>query len=323
LNAKTLDRLSLAVTLALLFVALYVLYRDIESVRLVDVVDRLRALPKLRLAAALSLTALSYLLLTGYDFLALRYVGRELRIRDVLLASFTGFAFSNNLGFALLSGGSVRYRIYSGLGVGTLEIAAIVLFCSLTYALGFASVGGLMLTLDPRGVAADLDLPRVVVRAAGLAMLGVCTVYLAVIGIRRGPIPLGRYRLRLPTLGSGLMQIAIASLDLIVAGTVCYVLLPPEADVAYGVFLAIYVLAGAASLVSLVPGGLGVFETVILTMLTEVSKAGSLSALVAYRAIYFLLPLALASLCLAVHEARLAPSELGWREKSARDQTRQ
>jgi len=304
LTSRTLDRLALAVTLGVLFVALYVLYRNVESVRLVDVTDRVQALPKAGLAAALLLTALSYLVLTGYDFLALRYVRLRLRLRDVLLASFIGFAFGNSMGFALVSGGAVRYRVYSGLGVRPVEIAEIVLFCTVTYALGFTTVGGLMLALDPRGVAVLLDISQAIVRMGGLALLGVGAVYLVAVAIRREAIPIGRYCLRLPSFGSGLMQIAIASVDLVVAGTVFYVLLPPEADVTYRALLGIYVLAGAAALLSLAPGGLGVFETVVLVMLTDVSKAASLGALVAYRVIYFLVPLALAAFCLAVHEIR-------------------
>ncbi len=132
-------------------------------------VDRLA----LAVFAAVALTAASYLLLTGYDFLALRYVGRRLRVRDILLASFTAFAFSNNLGFQLLSGGSTRYRIYSSLGLDAVAISEIVAFCTVAYALGVVTFGGLLALLDPAEVAALLHLPQSAIYAGGLALLGV------------------------------------------------------------------------------------------------------------------------------------------------------
>ena len=103
------------------FAAIFILYRDLENTRLIDVVGSLEALPKTRVIVALALTAASYLLLTAYDFLALNYVGHKLQWWETLFASFIAFSFSNNLGFALMSGGSVRYWIYTGFGLGPVE----------------------------------------------------------------------------------------------------------------------------------------------------------------------------------------------------------
>jgi uncharacterized membrane protein YbhN (UPF0104 family) len=258
---KTLDRLALAVALAMFVAAIFVLYRQLENTRLIDVVSGLEALPRTHVIAALALTAVSYLLLTAYDFLAVNYVGCRLRRRDTLFASFVAFAFSNNLGFALISGGSVRYRIYSGFGLGPVAIGEIVAFCTLTYGLGVTTVAGLMFLLDPAGISYILRLPQSFLQAAGIAMLTIPMAYLAVIVVRRGPIALGRYRLRLPSIGCGLMQISVASFDQALAGAVVYVLLPPEAQIGFEAFLGIYVIAAPISLLSLVPGGLAACRT--------------------------------------------------------------
>jgi phosphatidylglycerol lysyltransferase len=122
MQARLADRLALAATAVIFCAALAVLYREFASITPREVLARLAAMPAHWVLAAVALTAASYLLLTGYDFLALRYVGRRLRLRDVLLASFTAFAFSNNLGFQLLSGGSTRYRVYSSLGLDAVAI---------------------------------------------------------------------------------------------------------------------------------------------------------------------------------------------------------
>jgi glycosyltransferase 2 family protein len=112
--------------------------------------------------------------------------------------------------------------------------------------------------------------------------------------------------LRLPSIEQSLTQIALASVDQAIAAAVLYVLLPSNAAIDFATFLGIYIVAAPLSLLSLVPGGLGVFETALLVVLADSPKAASLASLIAYRFIYFLLPLALAVACEAVYEFRRA-----------------
>ncbi len=282
------------------------------STRLIDVLGSLEALPKTRVIVALALAAASYLLLTAYDFLALNYVGHKLRLWETLLASFIAFSFSNNLGFALMSGSSVRYWIYTGFGLGSVEIWEIVAFCTLSYGLGVTTVGGLMFLFDPAGMSSILNLPQSFLRAAGITMLAIGVAYLAIIVARRGPIALWRYQLRLLSLGCGLMQISVASFDQALAAGVIYVLLPLDTQISFHVFRGIYVIAAPISLLSLVPGGLGVFETMVVTLLVSTSKAALLGSLIAYRLIYFVLPFALAILLVTIYEIRSSSREHGW-----------
>jgi len=312
MTQNTVNRLTFAVALAMFFAAIFVLYRELENTRFIDVVGSLEALPKTRVIVALALTAASYLLLTAYDFLALNYVGHKLRLWETLFASFIAFTFSNNLGFALMSGGSVRYWMYTGFGLGAVEIWEIVAFCTLTYGLGVTTVGGLMFLFDPAVISSILNLPQSLLRAAGITMLVIGVAYLTIIAARRGPIALGHYRLRLPSLGCGLMQISVASFDQALAAGVVYVLLPPDTQISFHVFLGIYVIAAPISLLSLVPGGLGVFETMVVTLLVSTSKAALLGSLIAYRLIYFVLPLALAILLVTIYEIRRSSRESGW-----------
>ncbi len=312
MTSKIVNRVTLGASLAVFLAAVYVLHRSLERVALADVLARLEALPPLRVAAALALTAASYFVLVGYDYLALHYVQRSLRFRWVAFTSFIAFAISHNVGLALVSGGSVRYRLYSGLGLGVVEIAEVVVFCAVTYSLGIMTVGGITLAAAPTDLAAVLGIPPHVVRGSGAALLGVGLVYLAAAALWRRPLRLGRLVLRMPSLGSGLLQVALASVDLALAGAVVYVLMPPDAAVTYRTFLGIYVLAAAASVMSHVPGGLGVFEAVIVRMLPDVPADVSLGALVAFRVIYFLLPLGLAMVSMAGYEVRRGQRAFGW-----------
>jgi phosphatidylglycerol lysyltransferase len=161
-------------------------------------------------------------------------------------------------------------------------------------------------------VASIVNLPQPLLRAAAIAMLAMVAAYLTVIVARRGPIALWRYQMRLPSLGCGLMQISVASLDQALAAGVVYVLLPPDSQISFHVFLGVYVIAAPISLLSLVPGGLGVFETMVVALLVGTSKAALLGSLIAYRLIYFVLPFALAILLVAIHEIRRSSRKSGW-----------
>jgi len=304
MTRKNFSRLTVAVAVAMFVAAIVVLYRQLGNTRWIDIVGHFEALRRTQILAALALTSASYLVLTAYDFLALHYVGRRLRVRDTLFASFVAYAFSNSIGFALVSGGSLRYRFYTGLGLRPVAIGEIVVFCTVTYSLGVTIVSGLMLLLDPAGISSILGLPQPILRTAGAAMLALGITYLAITAARRGPITLGRYGLRLPSLGCGLMQVAVACCDQAVAASVVYVLLPSNAQIGFSSFLEIYVVSAPIALLSLVPGGLGVFETMVVALLANTSSAASLGSLIAYRVIYFMVPLALAMLMVAVYEIR-------------------
>jgi phosphatidylglycerol lysyltransferase len=299
------DRLVILATTVIFCVALVVLVREFASVSPRDLLVHLTALPASRLLAAAGLTVASYGLLTGYDFLALWYVGRPLRIGDVVYASFTSFAVSNSIGLQLVSGGSMRYRIYSGFGLKGVEIGEVVVFCTFTYVLGIITVGGLIAVLNPAAVVSLLHLPRWLIVTFGLVFVTASAAWLAVAAVWRKPLRLGRYRLRPPSLALALAQLALACVDVVLAATVMYVLLPAEPGIAFWSFLDIYLVAATAATVSEVPSGLGVFESIIAVMTAPAPKAAELGALVAYRMIYFIAPLVLAMALFVAREWRL------------------
>ncbi len=303
MKSALVDRLVLVATVAIFCAAIVVLYHEFASVSLHDAFASLAASPAHQILTAVWLTAASYLLLTGYDFLALRYVQRRLRYRDVLLASFTAFVFSNNIGFQLLSGGSTRYRIYLSFGLDAVEIGEIVAFCTFSYALGVITVGGLLALIEPAEIAALLNLPKPVILAVGLSLLACSAGYLAVAAIWRRPIAIRSFRLRPMSLILAAAQVALASIDAVLAGTVMYVLLPADLDITYQAYLGIYIVAGTMSVLSLVPGGFGVFEAAVTLMAAPPSKAAALAAFLAYRMIYFIFPLIIAIVCFVFHES--------------------
>jgi uncharacterized membrane protein YbhN (UPF0104 family) len=304
MTSRLLDRLVILATAVIFSIALAVLAREFAGVSPREVIDRLGALPARQMLAAAGLTAASYMLLAGYDFLALRYAGRRLHICDIMYASFTSFAFSNSIGVQFLTGGSIRYRIYSGFGLKPIEIGEIIVFCTLTYVLGVVTVGGLVALLNPAAIAALLHLPQELVSALGLILLAAAAAWLAAAAVWRKPMLFGCYRLRPPSLPLALAQVALASIDAVLAAAVIYVLLPAESGMTFWSFLDVYIIAATAATVSEVPSGLGVFESIVTVMTAPASKAALLGALVAYRTVYFIAPLTAAVALFAAREFR-------------------
>lgn len=298
--------------LALFVAALWVLHRALTEYRYQDVATYLQALPSSQWAAALFATALSYLVTTGYDWLALRYIRRPLPWPKVGFAALLSYAFSNSVGLSVLTSSSLRYRLYSSWGLTAVDIARIVLFTTLTFWLGILAVGGGVLALDPLNLGA---IPYLALdhRLLGLLLLILPMAYLLLGLLRRRPLKLGPWELPMIRPRLALSQLAVGALDWVMASVVLYTLLPAAATVGFGQFLSVFLVAQIAGLVSHVPGGLGVFESLVLLLLQgRLPVAGLLGALVAYRLIYYLLPLTLAAIALGLYELRHQKERILW-----------
>ncbi|PWB72518.1 MAG: hypothetical protein C3F15_10985 [Holophagae bacterium] len=305
-------RLAPAVGVILFGVALYVLHRELELIRLHEVIEQFRRIPVRNLLAAVAAAAASYLILTQYDTLALRYVGARVGLKRSSLAAYIGFAFAQNVGFTVFSGAPMRFRFYSIWGLSAVEIATVLAFNSITFWLGLITCAGVSFILAGGVVPTGLHLPVTALRPLGAILLLVAGAYLAACAVRRAPLRFGRWQLALPSLRLALAQVGMAGLDWISAALVLYVLLPREAAGHFAHFMAVFLLAQLAGLVSQVPGGLGVFETVMVVLLpTSVPQSVALGSLLAFRLIYYVLPLAVAVLLLLTFELHQRREELG------------
>ena len=253
------------------------------------------------IAAAIALTALSFAALTVYDFEALALVGRKVPAPLTVMASFCAYAVGNTAGFGPLTAGAVRYRFYAPYGVEPELIARIVVFASLAFAIGLAGVIGFGLL-----IAAD-DFDHLSVMPSGLQGVGAAIVAaLLLLWWLAGRQQLLGRRLRLPGRGILVRQFLATAVDVIAAAAVLWVLLPPGA-IGLPTFVIIYSIAIGLGVISHVPAGLGVFEATIIAALgSRMDVDQVLGALVLYRVIYHLLPLALAAVVLSLLEVRRA-----------------
>lgn len=271
------------------------LHRVLLSVHLKDVRASLHAVPTARIALALALTTASYLALTLYDVIALRTIGRRLPWRTAAIASFTSYTLSHNLGLSLLTGGSARYRVYRAAGLSLGEIGQVVLIASLTFWIGVGGVAALALLLARGGISiVGQDLTPDAARLLGLGLIALMAVIPIVrwFGVQR--IGIGQVEVPIPTLPRQAALAAIAIVDLAAASAALFVLVPDLGPALFPAFLFAYALAIVIALVSHVPGGVGVFEAVMIASVPG-DRPDVFAALLLYRLIYYLLPLLVAA----------------------------
>ena len=294
---------SAAVSLVLFAGAIYVLRSELRDHPFHEIVDQLRSFPPLRLVLSLAATALGYLALAGYDFVSLAALDRRLPFRRVAYAAFLGYAFANSLPLSVVTGAAVRYRLYSQWGIARGDAARVITLNTVTYVVGLLASAGLAFALQPVLMPGFLRLPLHTARPLGFVCLGVVAGYLVWSARKGGDFTLWRWELPRPSFRRALAQIGVSFADWVLSGAALYVLLPHR--VPFHVFFAVFLLGQFAGLVAQVPAGLGVFEAVMLWGLTPALPTASvLIGLVAYRLVYFLLPLTLAAAIWAVREGR-------------------
>jgi len=289
----------------LLCLALWALHSLASEVSYSEVSHYVHDLQGWQIVVAMALTAAGYMVMTLYDWYGLKSVDVPLPRREVSLISFISYAFSNVLGMSLLISGSIRYRYYIQAGLTNTQIARVVLYCTGAFWLGLCALTGVTLLLVPLPDElpfAGLRIPVAIV----LTLVPLTWIFGS--RIMRRPIKLWRWHAVLPKPGPAFRQVAIGAVDWWLAASVLYVLMPDDANSGFGHFLAVFVLAQMAGLISHVPGGLGVFEAVMLAGFgaagNEGLEAPILGALAAFRVVYYLLPLCAATLMVLLREAR-------------------
>jgi phosphatidylglycerol lysyltransferase len=298
----------LGATLALVLFAgaAYILHEHLAAYRPHDIRRALRALEPWQLASALAFAVANYLVLTVYDVQALRHVARPLPYGRVAVSSFTAYAFSHALGFGSLIGASVRYRLYTPLGLSAGEVAEVAAFVTITFMTGLAAIFPIVLLLDPDSLGA-VGIPSPAIIAFAVGALALTLGYAALGWWIRRPIRIFGYALDLPRPATALAQIALGTVDLLLVAAILYLCLPANPEIDYPRVLAVFVLGFVAGLISHVPGGLGVFDTVIIVGLAPtLPTAEIVAALLAFRVIYQLVPLLIAGVVFGTAEALAA-----------------
>jgi uncharacterized membrane protein YbhN (UPF0104 family) len=289
----------IVIALAALVLAAFLIHRTLSRYTFEQILQSIGAIPLSRVGMGLGCVAASYVCLTGFDWLALRYVNQRLPYRYVALASFCSLSLGHNIGFAALSSGAIRYRFYSRFGVGLGDIAKVILFCGVTVGLGLLVLAGLGLVSNPETASEMTGLSRQTVLGIGLACLCLAMAYVALARFVRTPIQIRNWSLEFPPWRLALGQIFIGSLNFAFVAAALYHVLADLGDVSYSQVATAYVIGLASSLIAHAPGGLGVLETVLMFLIPGDQIIGGL---IAFRVIYFFIPLFIGAPLFALSE---------------------
>jgi phosphatidylglycerol lysyltransferase len=292
--------LAMLVVFAVMAVAVYKLTTE---VRYDEVVDALADTSWMSIGLAILFTALSFASLVYYDLNALDYIGRKLPTLPVAVTAFSAYAIGNTAGFGALSGGAIRFRAYSRLGLSPDDIARVIAFVTFAFGLGLLAVSAIAALITAPRLASIVGLDPSLLRVGAVVVLALLAGLLF-LGRNGRTVQVLRIRLRLPDTLTSSRQFLITAFDIAASASVLYVLMP-ETNIGWPSFLAVFATAIGLGVLSHVPAGLGVFEAVIIGALgNAISVDALLGSLVLYRLIYYVLPLTIAIVMIVISEAR-------------------
>ena len=268
-----------------------------------QVLDALAALPPAVLAAALAVVVLSHVVYSTYDLLGRAWTGHTLPRRQVMLITFISYAFNLNLG-SMVGGIALRFRLYARRGLPPEVIGRVFALSLSTNWLGYALLAGGVFLLQLMTPPADWTVSAAALRIFGAVLWLLVLAYLVVCGLfAQRSFSIRGHPFTLPPLRMAALQLLLSCTNWLLISVVVYLLL--QRAVPYGQVLSVYLVAVVAGIILRIPGGLGVLEGVFVALLAPpLAQHTVLAALLAYRAMYYLLPLLVAALLYFVVEAR-------------------
>ena len=270
-------------------VAIRAMLHDVDGEQILQAV---RGMTATTLGLAGLCVAGSYAFLVGYDASALRHIGRRVPARTLAVGSFCAYAMGNTVGLAVLSGGAVRHRFYQRSGLGLRDVTIVSTFCALAFGISVSLVGLVALVVYPDLLEGGLPVPAAVLRWSSAAALIVSVTLLAAGSLYARPIGIGRFRMRMPVPSVLMAQVVFSLGELSLAALALFLLLPETASIGYPRFVCLFAAASLVAALSHVPGGVGVFDGLMIGGLGAHGESvpGAAAAVLVYRALYYLGP---------------------------------
>ena len=294
--------LPIAVSAAIVVIAGRVLYRTLRHVRLADVLAALHAIPTGAILVSALLVGTLYAALGTYEAIIVRFVEGAASPRRAVLAALLAVPIGHAIGWGAVSGGAIRYRIYSAVRLPPLDIGKIALLAAMPYPAGLALLLGVSLVLKSEDAGLLLHVSAALARGTGFALLVLNAAYVSLVVARRAPLVLGRLRMTLPPPDLTAVQYCVGIIEVCCGAGILYLLLPPIPGLPFVAFLGVYVLSILAALASSVPAGLLVLEAMLIRLLPHVPQPTLLAAVAVYRFLLEIVPLVLALSLFAAYE---------------------
>ncbi|GAC1531014.1 MAG: lysylphosphatidylglycerol synthase domain-containing protein [Ramlibacter sp.] len=268
-----------------------------------EVLQSLLELPMLALLVAVGLAAASHLLYSCFDLIGRRYTGHTLKTPIVMAVTFVAYTFNLCIG-SVVGGVGFRYRLYSRLGLKNGVIARIVSMSLLTNWLGYKLLAGLLFLVHPLPLPPSWHMGNHGLQWVGAGLMAISLAYIVACWRAGDHVWTVRsHELYLPPWRMAVLQMAISALNWSLMAAIVWVLL--QQRLPYTDVLTVLLVGAIAGVVLHVPAGLGVFEAVFIALLAHRIPQGQLlAALLGYRAVYYIGPLAIAALMYLVMEVR-------------------
>ncbi|NUF49628.1 bifunctional lysylphosphatidylglycerol flippase/synthetase MprF [Gilliamella sp. ESL0250] len=306
------QRLALLLGLSIFFIALMICWSLLKEINLRDLKQAFRDLPINAILFSCLSAVGSYFMLICYEWSAARYAGVKLKPSMLILGAICASAIGNAIGLSVLSGGAVRCRLYFKQGLTAIDVARMSLFVTLSLGCSLPLFATIAALIHTQQTILALHMSKNGIWLTAISIF--CVYALVFVFLYRHQLPekpnkdtrlfqLFRWTIRLPSMRLAICQLIITLFDAILAGAILYFLLPTQPN--FITFIMVYILALVAGVLSHVPGGVGVFEAIMLAALSsEIGAAPLTVALVIYRTIYILIPLIPAGILLLVNEGK-------------------
>jgi uncharacterized membrane protein YbhN (UPF0104 family) len=312
------NRIGVALSVTIIAIAAVALYRILRTINASEVVEALVTTDWRDIALAALFVACGYITLTFYDLFALRTIGRsDVPYRAAALAGFTSYSVGHNVGASVLTGGAVRYRVYSAWRLSAIDVAKICFVAGLTFWLGNATVLGLGIAYAPLAASAIDQLPAWLNRIGAFVILLLLALYVAWVWRRPRVVGGEGWSVTLPDGPLTLLQIGIGIVDLGFCALAMYMLVPDEPNIGFVTLAVIFVSATLLGFASHAPGGIGVFDAAMLVALWQFDKEDVLAGVLLFRLLYYIVPFVISlailggrELVLALRGTRLPPVKL-------------
>jgi glycosyltransferase 2 family protein len=245
----------------------------------------------------------SYLVYSSYDLVGRWYTGHSLAAPKVLSIGFVCYAFTLNLG-AWAGAFALRFRLYSRLGLDTPTVTKIFTLNIITNWSGYMLLAGSIFAGGLVELPAQWSLGQGSLRLIGFLLLLPPPLYLLACKYsRRRSWRLWGHKFYLPNISIALVQLLLSVANWSLMSLALFVLL--EAKVSYALIMGGLLLSSIAGAITHIPAGLGVLETIFVTLLrAKMSQGAIVAALIGYRVVYYLVPLAVAIIVYLVIESR-------------------
>ncbi|OCC00911.1 hypothetical protein BA190_31895 [Labrys sp. WJW] len=308
--------------LAAVVFSVYLLSKELKGVEVGQVWQAVVDRGPLMILLAFASTTLAYAALAWYDRIALMHVGKKLSWPVVSIVSFVAYALGHNIGVSVLSSGLVRYRAYSRMGLNAAEVAVVTAFCAFTFAYGAVFLGGIVLVGEPELLSRLFHFPPSAAFMLGLAMLAFVLLYQAGAILHLKPLRIRSLQIAYPKPTIAFRQLFAAPIEIVGAAGIIYFALPDALNPGFFVVLGMFLASFCAGLISNAPGGVGVFEAVFLLIMLPAganpsdpaviqSKAEIIAALLMFRLLYLLIPLAISCVIVLYTERQSLGGLLG------------